>query len=328
MKKTRTTRHTAPATSSNDSTSEDSQRVNRTPSLADATDLFCNSCATRATARSYRAALSTFLSVCSDYGVTECAEITPSVVAAFPASLAGLAAASTRHHRLSVVKAFLRWAAKAGWCGQACAAVITPGRPVRRTNALTWSEEDCRKLLSAAQTWRDRALLWVLASSGARIGELVHATVGDFDGQTLRLSGKTGSRSVPLGPTACSAIDWYLRHRQPLDPTAPLFAGREGQISERQARDLVYAVCRRARLAPRGPHSLRHAAASRWLRAGIPVVVVAATLGHSRPSITLDLYADALASDLARGLSSDPLWSGDDQPVHHRPDNDDPVLAA
>jgi hypothetical protein len=35
--------------------------------------------------------------------------------------------------------------------------------------------------------------------------------------------------------------------------------------------------------------------------------VVSAALGHSRPSTTLDLYRTALAADLARGLSGDPL---------------------
>ncbi|HUY24252.1 MAG TPA: tyrosine-type recombinase/integrase [Candidatus Saccharimonadales bacterium] len=291
----------------------DPQRRDAGPSLADAVELACRSCATPATARSYRAALSAFAKVCADQGVTQCSEIDPSVTAAFPASLTGRSAA-TRHHRLAVVKAFLRWAAQAGWCDSACAALITPSRRVRRTTAPTWSEDDCRKLLSSAETWRDRAL----TSTGARIGEVVHATVGDFDGQTLRLSGKTGTRSVPLSPDARDAVNWYLQHRQPLEPAAPLFASRQGRLSERQARDLVYAPCRRARLAPGGPHTLRHAAATRWLRAGVPLVVVSATLGHSRPSTTLDHYAGAMASDLARGLSSDPLWSeGEHQAVAH-----------
>ncbi len=274
--------------------------------LAEAIDLFCQSCATPATASSYQAALSPFARVCADKEVTECPKITPAVVAAFPASLTGLAPA-TRHHRLAVTKAFLSWAAQAGWCDPTCAAIITPGRRVRRTST-TWSEDECRKLLAAGETWRDRALLWLLASTGARIGEVVHANLGDFDGQTLLLSGKTGTRSVPLSPEGRSALGWYLRHRHPLDQEAPLFASRKGRLSQRQARDVVYGACRRAKLAPRGPHTLRHAAATRWLRAGVPLVVVSATLGHARLSTTLD-YADALASDLARGLSSDPLWS-------------------
>ena len=323
MNKATTTRSTTPAISTSiGKTAPDQltrletavpQRRDARPSLAEAVELACGSCATPATARSYRAALSAFARVCADQGVTQCSEIDPSVTAAFPASLTGLAAA-TRHHRLAVVKAFLRWAAQAGWCDSTCAALIPPGRRVRRATSPTWSEDDCRKLLSSTETWRDRALLWALTSTGARIGEVVHATVGDFDGQTLRLSGKTGTRSVPLSPDARDAVDWYLRHRQPLDPAAPLFTSRQGRLSERQARDLVYAACRSAKLAPRRPHTLRHAAATPWLRAGVPLVVVSATLGHSRPSTTLDHYAGAMASDLARGLSSDPLWSEGDPP--------------
>ncbi|MHB8332165.1 MAG: tyrosine-type recombinase/integrase, partial [Candidatus Dormibacteria bacterium] len=191
-----------------------------------------------------------------------------------------------------------------------------------------WSEQDARKLLASALTWRDRALLWTLASTGARIGEVVHATVGDFDGQTLRLSGKTGTRSVPMGPGARGALLWYLRHRQPLDLAAPLFASREGQLSERQARDLVYNACRKAKLAPRGPHALRHAAATRWFRAGVPLVLVSATLGHARPSTTLDFYLDATAQDLARGLSADPLWGDSDQQSPRVPSGNGPRQAA
>ena len=37
-------------------------------------------------------------------------------------------------------------------------------------------------------------------------------------------------------------------------------------------------------------HDLRHTAASLILNNGIPVIVVSKILGHSKPSITLDIY--------------------------------------
>lgn len=37
-------------------------------------------------------------------------------------------------------------------------------------------------------------------------------------------------------------------------------------------------------------HDLRHTAASLMLNNGIPVIVVSRRLGHSQPSITLDVY--------------------------------------
>ena len=37
-------------------------------------------------------------------------------------------------------------------------------------------------------------------------------------------------------------------------------------------------------------HDLRHTAASLMLNNGIPVIVISKILGHSKPSITLDIY--------------------------------------
>jgi len=41
-------------------------------------------------------------------------------------------------------------------------------------------------------------------------------------------------------------------------------------------------------------HDLRHTAATLLIAGGVPIKVVAETLGHSRPSITIDIYVHAL----------------------------------
>ncbi len=43
-------------------------------------------------------------------------------------------------------------------------------------------------------------------------------------------------------------------------------------------------------------HDLRHTAASLMLSHGVPVLVVSRMLGHSRPSITLDVYGHLIPS--------------------------------
>jgi integrase len=43
-------------------------------------------------------------------------------------------------------------------------------------------------------------------------------------------------------------------------------------------------------------HDLRHTAASLMLNHGIPVLIVSKRLGHSKPSITLDVYGHLLPS--------------------------------
>ncbi len=209
-----------------------------------------------------------------------------------------------------MLRAFLRWAARARWCDTDCLEVIRPAGRRRVRPAPPWTVDECQRLLAGGESWRDRALMAVLVASGARIGEVVGATLGDFDGECLSLSGKTGTRAVPLAPRACSALSWYLRHRRHPDPGSPLFLSRQGQLSTRRALAIVHRSCRRAKIEPRGPHAFRHAAATSWLRAGIPLPVVSAALGHARTSTTVDSYGLALAADLVRGLSADPLWVG------------------
>lgn len=287
------------------------------PTIAEAVSLFCQGAQKAATRRSYRTALSPLVALCSGNGVARCSELTPQVVASLPASLC-MSAPATRRHRLVVARGFLNWAGAAGWCDPSCAAVLRPGRPLAPARGAAWSLREVERVLSAGGTWRDRALLWSLASTGARIAEVVGARVSDFDGGTLVITGKTGTRGVPLCPEARRAVIWYLRHRRALDGSGPLFMSRQGQLSERRAREIVYAACRRAGVARRGPHALRHAAAARWLRAGVPLVVVAEALGHSRPSTTIDHYSTVVAGDLARGLSADPLW-GDEAMIDRPP---------
>jgi len=43
-------------------------------------------------------------------------------------------------------------------------------------------------------------------------------------------------------------------------------------------------------------HDLRHTAASLMLNDGIPVLIVSKRLGHSKPSITLDVYGHLISS--------------------------------
>ncbi|NSW51588.1 MAG: tyrosine-type recombinase/integrase [Anaerolineae bacterium] len=43
-------------------------------------------------------------------------------------------------------------------------------------------------------------------------------------------------------------------------------------------------------------HDLRHTAASLMLNRNIPVIVVSRILGHSKPSVTLDVYAHVMTT--------------------------------
>lgn len=53
-------------------------------------------------------------------------------------------------------------------------------------------------------------------------------------------------------------------------------------------------ACKAAGIVHRHPHDLRHRYASVQLGRGVPVTQVAAQLGHTRKSLTLDTYSHVL----------------------------------
>jgi integrase len=56
-------------------------------------------------------------------------------------------------------------------------------------------------------------------------------------------------------------------------------------------------ACRNASIAHYHPHDLRHRYASVQIARGVPVTTVAAQLGHSKNSLTLDVYSHVLIDE-------------------------------
>ncbi|HUY61139.1 MAG TPA: site-specific integrase [Candidatus Dormibacteraeota bacterium] len=235
-----------------------------------------------------------------------CSELTALTVLSFQGEMAGLAP-STRQHRLRLLRGFLLRLEAAGWARAGLAAQVLVPRAVHRLPAAGLPLSQQRALLAAAGDPRARALVSLLLFTGARCGELLGADVGQFDGRVLAVCGKSGTRSLALPPACRWALDAYLGTRRGLGPHSPLLASRQGRLSRRRALEILRACCEQAGLPRVTPHVLRHAAAARWLSAGVPLVLVAQQLGHRHPSTTLDHYASLLPVDVARGLGSDPL---------------------
>lgn len=102
-------------------------------------------------------------------------------------------------------------------------------------------------------------------------------------------------------------LEEELARRREEGPSAPVFRSRRGWLSDRRARELLLQCCRLAQLPPLSLHQLRHAACARWLRAGVPLLLISPALGHPRPSTIPDRHASVTALDLERSLALDPL---------------------
>jgi len=152
-------------------------------------------------------------------------------------------------------------------------------------------------------TLRDRAMLELLYSSGARVSELIGINTNDLSTATsddsvittLKLRGKGGKeRIVPLGAFATNAINDYLIRVRPQlmvkssKSTNALFLNtRGGRISRQSAWQMVLTAAQAAGLTrPVSPHVFRHSYATHLLDGGADIRVVQELLGHASVTTT------------------------------------------
>lgn len=150
-------------------------------------------------------------------------------------------------------------------------------------------------------TLRNRALLELLYSTGARISEAVGLDVDDVDTQarSVLLRGKGGKqRLVPVGRPAIAALDAYLvRGRPDLARRgrgggsgaggAIFLNSRGGRLSRQSAWQVLSDTAERAGITVAvSPHTLRHSFATHLLDGGADVRVVQELLGHASVTTT------------------------------------------
>ena len=143
---------------------------------------------------------------------------------------------------------------------------------------------------------RDRALLEVLYSTGARISEAIGLDVDDIDAtaRTVVLAGKGGKqRLVPIGRPALAALESYLVRARPglaargRGIPAVFLNARGGRLSRQSAWQVLREAADRAGItAAVSPHTLRHSFATHLLEGGADVRVVQELLGHASVTTT------------------------------------------
>ena len=184
------------------------------------------------------------------------------------------------------------------------AEIEVPRVPAGLPKALTESEVDA--LLQAvsgtdALARRDRALLELLYGTGARISELVGASLSDLDldAGLLRVYGKgSKERVVPLGRYSLVAlVDWLSpagrdelepdRWARRSDSDALFLTRRGGRLSRQGAWMVVKRVGEQIGIGDRlSPHVLRHSCATHMVDHGADIRTVQELLGHASISTT------------------------------------------
>ncbi|MDO8107683.1 site-specific tyrosine recombinase XerD [Isoptericola sp. b441] len=259
------------------------------------------------TVAAYRRDLARYCAFLTEHGRDDLADVTAPDVRDYVLAVRtgsdgrpALAASSTAR-MVAAVRGWHRFAAVEGWTpGDPAASVKPPSRPRRLPKALRI--EQVGALLDAAGQGdgpvpvRDRALLELLYSTGARISEVVGLDVDDLDLETCQvlLRGKGDKqRVVPVGSYAVDAVQAYLVRARPAlasrgRGTPALFCNTLGRrLSRQSAWAVLRSAAGRAGLTVAvSPHTLRHSFATHLLAGGADVRVVQELLGHASVTTT------------------------------------------
>jgi integrase/recombinase XerD len=159
----------------------------------------------------------------------------------------------------------------------------------------TLNELQVEKLLGAITekhplASRDRAMVELLYASGLRISELTAARLEnlDLDERVIRVVGKGNkTRLVPVGKSACRAIDAYLRAERPKlvgkRSGSEIFLSVRGtKLTAARVWQIIKRLARHAGLeANVYPHLLRHSFATHLLSNGADLRIIQEMLGHA-----------------------------------------------
>ncbi|MDE0883459.1 MAG: site-specific tyrosine recombinase XerD [Myxococcota bacterium] len=173
------------------------------------------------------------------------------------------------------------------------------------------SEEEVGELIGAPDSstprgLRDIAMLELLYATGLRVSELVGTQPSDLDlkrGLILARGKGDKERLIPVGRSACAAVQCYLDQARPLllkvEANPYLFPGRtKTHLTRQRLWQIISDYARAVGInRPISPHKLRHSFATHLLDHGADLRAVQAMLGHADLSTT-EIYTHVHRSRL------------------------------
>lgn len=284
------------------------------PTIQTAYDTFLLDCQARnlrpATLNVYRLQIGAFVAFCGDVGRFDLADIDTNLLRTYfvQQQARGLKPATVRSHA-RCLRAWLNFCASESFVNRSPFQHIRlPKEDHHKPDALT--RDEVQRMIDAAQTQRNRAIIYCLLDTGCRLSEFAALRIGDVDLSSgailLRRSTKNrADRTVFLGQRARAELAAYLAETPGLPPDAPLWRTDDNKhLQPIGLQTMLRRLGRRVGV---------HANAHKWrktfalwsLRSGIDLFALQGLMGHS----TIDMlkhYIGLSDEDLQRahGLHS------------------------
>ena len=160
------------------------------------------------------------------------------------------------------------------------------------------------ELRDGCRTARERALIEVLRSTGARVGEITEINVTDVEWQTgdILIRGEKGGRyrTIYLDESARYYLQKYISERR--DSGEALFVGCRAPHNRMQSggiRAILKTIAKRVGMKCRVyPHKMRKTLGMNLKNSGIDIGTIQEVLGHASPAVTSRYYAESTPDTL------------------------------
>lgn len=211
--------------------------------------------------------------------------------------------ATTVNNERRFLSAFFTWMRKARF-RQDNPVESTEMNKIEKKPIDYFTDEEIEKLREGCETVRERAILEVLRSTGARVGEITTINRGDINwttGDVIILGEKgSGYRTGYIDETARHYLKKYIKERT--DQAEGLFVARRApynNLTPAGIRLEINTIGKRTDLTCRiYPHKFRKTLGMALKRKGEDLGVIQEILGHQDPTTTSRYYAESTVETL------------------------------
>lgn len=214
--------------------------------------------------------------------------------------------ASTMNNERRYLSAFFTWMRKERFISGNPVEAIEPFKEVRKPIDY-FRPVQMEELREGCISIRDRAILEVFRSTGARIGEIVQINREDIDWQTgdVLICGEKGGRyrTIYLDEVARYYLRRYIDSRTDNDPALFVACRRPFErLHTCGIRNILKQIAKRMGMECRVyPHKMRSTLGMNLRNSGVDIGDVSEVLGHANTTVTKKHYAQATPETL-RGI--------------------------